>query len=108
MEECVNLGLVKSIGISNFNSEQIERLCQVAKIKPVCNQVEVHANFNQKNLIEFCKERNIVVTAYSPLGRADQSNASLALFDPKVADIAKKYGKTPAQIILNYMVITNL
>ncbi|KAJ8944861.1 hypothetical protein NQ314_009351 [Rhamnusium bicolor] len=67
MEECVNLGLAKSIGISNFNAEQIERLLKNCKIKPVCNQVEVNPNLNQKKLIEFCKQRDIVVVGYCPL-----------------------------------------
>lgn len=106
MEECVNLGLTKSIGISNFNSEQIDRLYQAAKIKPVCNQVEVNPNFNQKDLIDFCKQRGIVVVAYSPLGRPESSNGKNkpAISDEKVIDIAKKHNKTPAQIVLNYLV----
>lgn len=106
MEECINLGLAKSIGISNFNSEQIDRLYQAAKIKPVCNQVEVHLNFSQKNLIDFCKQKNIVVTAYSPLGRPDSNNpdsVKLAIHDPKVAEIGKNHGKSPTQVALNYL-----
>lgn len=100
MEKLVDLGLVKSIGISNFNSEQIDRLLATCRIKPVNNQVilsiersqfhfqlsfrnmienkcfslkfmqvEASPQVNQKKLTKFCKERDIVVTAYCPLGR---------------------------------------
>lgn len=106
MEQCEHLGLTKSIGVSNFNSEQIDRLYKAAKIKPVCNQIEVHANFNQKKLIEFCNQRNIVVTAYRPLGGASTTDeaSEIAIHDKKVSVIGKKYGKTPAQVVLNYLV----
>lgn len=108
MEESINLGLTKSIGISNFNAEQIDRLLKNCKIKPVCNQVEVNPNLNQKKLIEFCKQRDIVIVGYCPLGRSEYAGTpgfpDPTIFDPKVAEIAKKYGKTPAQVVLNYLV----
>ncbi|XP_043600658.1 1,5-anhydro-D-fructose reductase-like isoform X3 [Bombus pyrosoma] len=69
MEECVRLGLTRSIGISNFNQEQITRLLAVAKILPVNNQVEVSINVDQKPLIQFCQKHNITITGYSPLGQ---------------------------------------
>lgn len=68
MEELVEKGLVRSIGLSNFNSEQITRILNVCSIKPVMNQIECSPALNQKKLIAFCKERDIAVTAYSPLG----------------------------------------
>lgn len=105
MENLVKLGLVKSIGISNFNSEQIDRLLGAAEIKPVTNQVEGSPELNQKKLIKFCKERDIVITAYRPLGKA---NAELKhppyLFDSRVEAIADKYKKSAAQIVLRYLV----
>ncbi|KAJ9600545.1 hypothetical protein L9F63_026318, partial [Diploptera punctata] len=107
MEECVKLGLTKSIGLSNFNSEQIKRVLEVATIKPVVNQVECHPYLNQSKLIEFCKERDIVITAYSPLGSPNSiagENSPAPLKDPKITAIAKKLGKSPAQIILRYLV----
>ncbi|KAJ8930513.1 hypothetical protein NQ314_016681, partial [Rhamnusium bicolor] len=55
MEECIKLGLAKSTGISNFNAEQIQRILRNCEMKPVCNLVEVNPNFDQKELIEFCK-----------------------------------------------------
>lgn len=109
MEECVKLGLAKSIGLSNFNSEQIDRVLQHAKVKPVVNQIEVNPNMNQKKLIQFCKDRDIVVVGYCPLGRSDSTGLpgfpEPTIFDPKVAEIGKKYNKTPAQVVLRYLVI---
>ena len=108
MEKCVQLGLTKSIGLSNFNSKQIERIVKNAKIKPVNNQVEAHLYLNQKKLIEVCKKHDIVVTAYSPLGsperpdlRPDQPRL---LENPKLVQLAKELNKTPGQIALRYLV----
>lgn len=101
MEEALKLGLTKSIGISNFNAEQIDRVLKNSSIKPVVNQVECNPNINQKKLTAFCKERDIVIVGYSPLSAADDT---LLLSNPKVVDIAKKHNKTPAQVILNYLV----
>ncbi|KOC62648.1 Alcohol dehydrogenase [NADP(+)] A [Habropoda laboriosa] len=104
MEECARLGLARSIGISNFNPEQITRLLGVAKILPVNNQVEVSINMNQKSLIEFCKKHNITITAFSPLGQpGNRAGIPNNLDNPKVLDLSKKYNKTPAQIALRYV-----
>jgi len=103
MEELVGDGRVKSLGVSNFNSEQLNRLNDMATIKPTVNQVECHANLNQRKLIEFSKERNIITICYSPLGRPDaSSDKKLAINDPIVLQLAKKYNKSPAQIVLRY------
>jgi len=109
MEKLVDLGLAKSIGVSNFNSEQITRVLGNCRIKPVTNQVECSPSLNQKKLIEFCKARDIVITAYSPLSRpyryeADKSMPKPALLDPRVEEMGKKYNKTPAQVVLRYLV----
>lgn len=104
MEECARLGLARSIGISNFNQEQITRLLGVAKILPVNNQVEVSINLNQKSLIEFCKKHNITITAFSPLGQpGNRAGIPNSLDNPKVIELSKKYNKTPAQIALRYV-----
>ncbi|KAJ9598311.1 hypothetical protein L9F63_010989 [Diploptera punctata] len=110
MEECVRLGLTKSIGISNFNTEQIERLLANATIKPVVNQVECHPYFNQSKLKAFCKQRDIVITAYAPFGRPGSKAPTMKqgvlslLEDPVLLEMATKYNKTIAQIILRYLV----
>jgi len=110
MEQLVKSGRVRSIGISNFDSEQVERLNSLAEIKPVTNQVECHPNLNQRQLIKFCADRNIIVTAYSPLGRPRSANSDntkgtvLAIHDPKVKSLAVKYNKSVGQIILRYLI----
>ncbi|XP_032686431.1 1,5-anhydro-D-fructose reductase isoform X2 [Odontomachus brunneus] len=104
MEECVRQGLTRSIGISNFNSEQIIRLLASAKIMPVNNQIEVNINVNQKRLIDFCKKHNITITGYSPLGHpGNQSSIKDHLDSPVVLQIAQKYKKTAAQVVLRYV-----
>ncbi|XP_058054618.1 1,5-anhydro-D-fructose reductase-like [Anopheles bellator] len=109
MEKLLKTGKVRSLGVSNFNSEQIARLLAECKIKPVTNQVECNPGLNQRKLTAFCKERDVTITAYSPLGRPnyyekDPENVPKpALDDPRVAEIAKKYGKTPGQVVLRYL-----
>lgn len=105
MEKLVEKGLVRSIGLSNFNSEQITHILNGCTIKPVMNQVEFSPALNQKKLIEFCKEREIVVTAFSPLGRPNpQLQTPKFIFDEKVIAIGNKYNKTPAQVVLRFLV----
>jgi len=108
MEELVRKKLVKAIGLSNFNSKQIDRIISKATIRPTCLQVESHAYLNQDKLINFCNQRGIQVVAYSPLGSPDrpwaQKGDPSLLDDPKIVAIAKKYHKTPAQILLRFTV----
>lgn len=112
MEECVKLGLAKSIGLSNFNSKQIKEILNIAEIKPVNNQVECHPYLNQAKLIEFCQKNDIAVTAYSPLGSPDRpmakSDDPVLLEDSKLKEVAKKYNKTPAQILIKYQIQRNV
>jgi diketogulonate reductase-like aldo/keto reductase len=68
MESLVDERLVKSIGLSNFNQQQIERILQICKYKPVVNQVEIHPYCPQIELHEFCKKHQILLEAYAPLG----------------------------------------
>ncbi|XP_030759409.1 1,5-anhydro-D-fructose reductase-like [Sitophilus oryzae] len=114
MEEQVDKGLTKAIGVSNFNLSQIQRILNNSRIKPCSLQVELHAYNQQKELVDFCKKNSMVVTAYSPLGNPGLSNF-LTKFgktvelpnimkNPTVNELAKKYGKTPAQILLKHTV----
>ncbi|KAJ8873914.1 hypothetical protein PR048_024750 [Dryococelus australis] len=107
MEECVRKKLVKSIGVSNFNSQQILRVLEKATIKPVMNQVECHPYLNQKKMTKFCKEHGLQVTAYSPLGAP---NAKFApkdvpklMEDKRLVEVGKKYGKSLPQVVLRYL-----
>jgi len=108
MEECVKLGLAKSIGVSNFNSEQLERVLKVATIQPATNQVEVHPYLNQTKLTEFCQKKGIAITGYSPLGSADRPWAKpddpRLLDDEKLIALGKKYNKSAAQVVLRWLI----
>lgn len=105
MERLVATGKVKSIGVSNFNSEQIARLLSSAQIKPVVNQVECSTQINQTKLTKFCRERGIVVTGFCPLGHPNPGARTPAfMYNARVRAIAEKYGKSAAQIGLRYLV----
>uniref|UniRef100_A0A1B6GJ45 NADP-dependent oxidoreductase domain-containing protein n=1 Tax=Cuerna arida TaxID=1464854 RepID=A0A1B6GJ45_9HEMI len=108
MEQCVQLGLTKSIGLSNFNSKQVAKVLEIATIKPVTNQVECHPYLNQNKLKAYLESVNITLTAYSPLGSPDRPWAKPdekpLLDNPTIVAMAEKYGKTPAQIALRYQI----
>ncbi|XP_012864704.1 PREDICTED: aldo-keto reductase family 1 member C4-like isoform X3 [Dipodomys ordii] len=109
MEKCKDLGLAKSIGVSNFNRRQLERILNKPglKYKPVCNQVECHPYLNQSKMLDFCKSKDIALVAYCCLGTSrdsrwvDQSSPFL-LDDPVLGAIAKKHKRTPALVALRY------
>lgn len=106
MEKLVELGLAKSIGVSNFSKKQLLEIILHARIPISVNQVECHPYLSQENLIQFCHKNNIHVTAYSPLGSADRPADLKALGEPSILenetilDIARKHGATAAQIAL--------
>ncbi|KAM4828583.1 prostaglandin F synthase 1-like isoform 2-T5 [Thomomys bottae] len=111
MEKCKDAGLVKSIGVSNFNRRQLERILNMPGLrhKPVCNQVECHPYLNQSKLLEFCKSRDIVMVAYAALGsKTDKEwvnkDNPVLLEDTVLNGIAEKHGRTPAQVALRYQV----
>ncbi|CAH0561255.1 unnamed protein product [Brassicogethes aeneus] len=109
MEECHKAGLAKNIGVSNFNIDQLERLSANCQIQPAVNQIEVNPNLTQVELRKFCKEKNIAVTAFCPLGRNLAAPSATgqpvsATNDPEVAKIAQKYNKTTAQVVLRFLV----
>ncbi|XP_043335704.1 dihydrodiol dehydrogenase 3-like [Cervus canadensis] len=109
LEKCKDAGLTKSIGVSNFNHKQLEKILNKPglKYKPVCNQVECHPYLNQSKLLEFCKSHDIVLVAYGALGsqRSLQwldPNVPFLLEDPVLSAIAKKHKQTPALVALHY------
>lgn len=108
MEIVHGKGLARNIGVSNFNSEQISRLLENCKIRPLINQVECHPYLTQQKLSKFCKDKNIIITAYCPLGSPDRPRAKPE--DPKLLDdknlqkISQKHNKTPAQVVIRYQI----
>ncbi|KAF5939619.1 hypothetical protein HYC85_023878 [Camellia sinensis] len=104
MEECLNLGLAKAIGVSNFSSKKLEEVLAIAKIPPAVNQVEMNPLWKQKKLREFCKEKGIHITAYSPLGANGTMWGDNRIVDCDVlSEIAKARGKTTAQVSLRWV-----
>ncbi|XP_025301167.1 aldo-keto reductase family 1 member C15-like isoform X1 [Canis lupus baileyi] len=109
MEKCKDSGLAKSIGVSNFNRRQLERILSKPRLKykPVCNQVECHLYFNQSKLLEFCKSKDIILTAYGALGSDFgkewvNQDAPVLLKDPVLNAVAARHGRTPAQVALRF------
>ncbi|XP_026106264.1 aldo-keto reductase family 1 member A1-A isoform X2 [Carassius auratus] len=106
MEKLIDQGLVKAIGLSNFNARQIDDILSIAKHKPVVNQVECHPYLVQTQLVSHCWRRGLAVTAYSPLGSPDRPwvtpGEAHLLDDPRVVGLAKCYNKTPAQVIIRW------
>lgn len=96
MEEFVEKGLIKSIGISNFKEHHIESLLEKAEIKPQVNQIRLFAGEQQRPLVQYCKDKQMVLEAYSPLGTGALLTSSL------VQGIAEEVGKSPAQVCLRY------
>jgi len=108
MEELVEAGLARSIGISNFNAAQVKSITAMCKIKPAINQVERQPYFDQARLLEACKEEGIPLTAYCPLGSADnpfrQPDDPKILEDKVLAEIGAKYDKTAAQVAIRWQI----
>ncbi len=97
LEEIYKSGRAKAIGVCNFDIEHLQRIMDECEIMPAVNQVECHPYLQQKELRAFCEKNGIEVQAYSPL-----MNGKTVLQDPVIQEIATKYGKTPAQIILRW------
>jgi len=89
---------IRSFGVSNFDLPLLEKALEIEEI-PICvNQVEFNPYVYQKELLEFCKKHGIILVAYSPLARGAVNK------DERIREIAEKYGKTPAQISLRWVI----
>lgn len=98
LEELYEAKKIRAIGVSNFQIHHLEKLAQTAKILPAVNQIECHPHLTQKALREYLAQKNIAVEAWSPLGGTGGN-----LMQEKVLlELAEKYGKSPAQIILRW------
>lgn len=89
-------GRARSIGVSNFTAEHLTRIIDESGVTPAVNQIELHPRFQQTALRAFHAERGIVTESWSPLGRGG------LLDDPALAAVARKHGRTPAQIVLRW------
>ncbi|MEZ2458397.1 aldo/keto reductase [Salinicoccus roseus] len=93
-------GLIKTIGVSNFLAEHLERLIDETGVTPATNQIERHPYFNNKELVETNKKHGILTEAWSPFGRKIND----VLENPAIKEIADKYAKSPAQVIIRWNV----
>lgn len=111
MEALVALGLVKAIGAANFTGPLLVDLLSYAKIKPAVNQIELHPYNQQTNLVTFCHNQGIAVTAYSPLGTPgniqDKPGQPILLQEPAVIKIAGAHKKSPAQVLIRWGIQRN-
>ncbi|CAH1251066.1 AKR1B10 [Branchiostoma lanceolatum] len=113
MEKLVDAGLVKAIGVSNFNISQMEEVLTNGRIKPAVNQVESHPYLGCHRLLEYCTAKGVVITAYCPIARpgsqeAEEYKVGSLLEDPVIVEISNKHGKTPAQVCLKWQIQRNV
>lgn len=102
MERLADEKLVRSIGLSNFYPHHMEPILAMANIAPTVDQIEYHPGLLQEDTIELCRKNDILVEAWSPLGRGH------LLDNPVLAEIAGHHGKSPAQIILRWVLQNNV
>lgn len=101
MERLVDQGKCRSIGLSDIGLDQLRGLYEAARIKPAVVQVEAHPYLPETELLEFCKENQIVFLAFAPLGHGIRPGP---LEDPVITRIAARIGKTPAQVLLAWAI----
>ena len=89
-------GRVRTIGISNFLTYHLQPLLERAKIMPMVNQLELHPGYHQDEIVKFCKEKGMVIEAWSPMMQGKQMQ------HPLLIEIGNKYGKTPAQVCVRW------
>ncbi|CAL9042710.1 NADP-dependent D-sorbitol-6-phosphate dehydrogenase-like [Musa acuminata AAA Group] len=111
MEDLVSMGLVRSIGISNYDIFLTRDCLAYSKIKPSVNQIETHPYFQRESLVKFCQKHGICVTAHTPIGgaaaNAEWFGTISCLDDSVIKTLAEKYNKTAAQVILRWGVQRN-
>ncbi|TPL49922.1 aldo/keto reductase [Mesorhizobium sp. B2-4-6] len=94
--ELQKAGRIKSVGVSNFNQDHLERIIGETGVTPVVNQIELHPRFQQRDKREFHEKHNIHIESWSPLG------SGRLLSDPTLEKLAKKHGKSVAQVIIRW------
>lgn len=102
MERLADEKMVRSIGLSNFYPQHMEPVLATANIPPTVDQIEFHPGLLQKDTLDICRKNNIVVEAWSPLGRGH------LLENPDIAEIAGRRGRSASQIILRWVIQNNV
>ncbi|KPM07978.1 Aldo-keto reductase-like protein 2, partial [Sarcoptes scabiei] len=100
LEVLCDEGFIKNIGVSNYQIRHLEQLEQDCRIKPAVNQIELHPLYYTKDLVDYCQKNSIIVQAYSSLGSKD--GWPILSSNDTIKEIAKKYGKSVAQILLRW------
>ena len=95
-------GKARAIGVSNYSIRELNELIDKSDIVPAVNQVEFHPFLYQEELLQFCKNNKIQLEAYSPLTRGKRLN------HPNILELAKKYNKTPAQVLIRWSLQHNV
>ena len=98
IEDLYKAQKIKSIGVSNFWNHHLDALLNIANIPPMVNQIEHHPGYRQQEVVEYCRQNNILVEAWSPLGRG------MVLHDPTLTKIAEKYNATVAQVCVAWCI----
>jgi 2,5-diketo-D-gluconate reductase A len=96
LEEFKADGRARSIGVSNFQVEHLERLAAETEVVPAVNQIELHPYFQNREVAAYGEEHGIVTEAWSPIAQGD------VLDDPEIGAVAEKLGRTPAQVVLRW------
>ena len=97
LEDAQAAGKVRVIGVSNFLQDDLESLLPTCRVKPMVNQILLHIGHTDQALLDFCRQQGILVEAYSPIAHGE------ALKNPVIADMAKRYGVSPAQLCVRYV-----
>lgn len=95
LEYCES-GRIKSVGVSNFTEDQLQKLIDKFGVTPVMNQVEIHPWYPQRKLCEYCRSKDIAVTAWGPIFRGHIDEV------PLMEELGRKYGKSPVQVTLRW------
>ncbi len=96
LEEFKADGRARSIGVSNFQTDHLERLAAETEVVPAVNQIELHPYFQNREVAAYGEEHGIVTEAWSPIAQGD------VLDDPEIGEVAEKLGRTPAQVVLRW------
>ncbi|WP_308366628.1 MULTISPECIES: aldo/keto reductase [unclassified Microbulbifer] len=105
MEELYDEKKVRALGLSNFRKSDIEQIATFARVRPTCNQIELHPYLTQREMVDYCQFHKLAVVCWSPLGSGSWSGVPATarpVVDPAIVQLAQKHGVTAGQIILKW------